>query len=408
MVMRLKELNLLKWLGTIFLVLAFLSCSDKDDPTPEPEENNLVEASVTGTWPVAQLKLLIQLSGQDIDPNLLQYDVDIYKVTYKTAYKDSEIHASGLVLLPRTTGTAMPMIGFQHGTIVKQADAPSVQQKESEQVTSYSALASMGFITVVPDMIGFGASKDIFHPYYVEEPTARAVTDMLHAAVALAKEKQLQFDSRVFLAGYSQGGYGTLATHKALEAEPQEGFEVIASFPGAGGYDVKAMQDYLFGLSTYSDPYYIAYVAMSYESYYGNDNIVDNFFDEPYASKIPTLFDGFNSGSQINEQLVDKVPALMKDDVLQNINTDPKYQFLREDFQENSLVDWAPSAPVYFYHGDADITVPLENTQLTYDKLISNGASPDDIHIVVFPGGDHNTSVAPYIVAVVKKLQELK
>jgi len=405
--MRSKELNMLKWLGTTFLVLAFLSCSDKDDPTPQPEETNLVEASVTGTWPVAQLKLLIQLSGQYIDPNLLQYDVDIYKVTYKTVYKDSEIHASGLVLLPRVASIALPMVSFQHGTIVKQVDAPSVQQKESEQVTSYSALASMGFITVVPDMIGFGASKDIFHPYYVEEPTARAVTDMLHAAVALAKEKQLQFDSRVFLAGYSQGGYGALATHKALEAEPQENFEVIASFPGAGGYDVKAMQEYLFGLSTYSDPYYISYLAMSYESYYGNE-LVDDFFDEPYASKIPTLFNGINSGSQINEQLVDEIPALVKEDVLLNINTDPKYQSLREHFQENSLVDWVPSAPVYFYHGDADLTVPLGNTQLTYDKLISNGASPDDIHIVVFPGGDHNTSVGPYIVAVVKKLQELK
>ena len=146
---------LLKWLLSSVLTLFVLSCSDKDDPAPAIEEDNLVEATVSGSREVSELRFIIEISGQDIDAGIFLYDIDIYNVIYTTTYKGQEIEASGLVLLPRTTDE-LPMISFQRGTIVRQADAPSVKSKNSEEVISYAALASMGFIAVVPDMIGFG------------------------------------------------------------------------------------------------------------------------------------------------------------------------------------------------------------------------------------------------------------
>jgi hypothetical protein len=189
---------------SILITLLSFSCSEKNDPPPSTDEGNLINASTTGSWTAAQLKLLIQLAGRDIDPNLFVNDVDVYKVVYKTTYQNNEIDASGLIILPKTM-SAVPMISFQRGTIVQQSAAPSVQGLQSESVVSYSALASMGFITAIPDLIGFGESKDIFHPYYVEEPTATAVIDLLKAATVLAGQKQVRFDGRLFLAGYSQG-----------------------------------------------------------------------------------------------------------------------------------------------------------------------------------------------------------
>jgi pimeloyl-ACP methyl ester carboxylesterase len=398
-----------KWLYIFFMVVLLVSCSEnEDDPKPGPEENNLVEASTTGSWAAAQLKLFVQLSGRDLNTDLLAYDVDIYKVIYKTTYQDTEINASGLVLLPKTTGNALPMISFQRGTVVREADAPSLQGKESEQVISYSALASMGFITAVPDLIGFGESNEIFHPYYVEEPTSTAVIDLLHAASALAREKNVEFDGRLFLAGYSQGGYATMAAHKALEADDESDFEIIASFPGAGGYDVSAMQDYLLELDTYPNPYYIAYVGMSYRSFYGEDGILAAFFNEPYASRIPTLFDRVKSPDDIDAQLTEDIQALVREDILLGYNTDPLYEYLRVKFQENSLTDWTPEAPMFMYHGDADLTVPISNSQSTYNKLISNGASPERLHLITLPGRDHSSGIEPYIEDIVKKLQELR
>lgn len=300
------------------------------------------------------------------------------------------------------------MISFQRGTIVEQSAAPSIQGLQSESVVSYSALASMGFITVVPDLIGFGASKEIFHPYYVEEPTATAVIDLLKAATVLAEQKQVPFDGRLFLAGYSQGGYATLAAHKAIEANPIEGFELIASFPGAGGYDITAMLDHFITIDTYNDPYYLAFVGMSYESYYGQDNILDQFFREPYASRIPSLFNGTNTSAEIDEQLTSSISGLIREEVLVNSDTYPLNGYLRTKFNENSLVDWTPVAPVFLYHGDADGTVPVENSEITYNKLIDNGASPEKLTLTILPGRDHGTAVEPYIEDVVKKLQQLK
>jgi pimeloyl-ACP methyl ester carboxylesterase len=389
----------------IALIIFIVSCSEKDEPAPPAEEDNLVEATVTGSRTAAELKFFIQLSGRDIDPEIFAYDVDIYNVVYTTTYKDAEIEASGLVILPKTT-SSLPMISFQHGTIVKQSDAPSVQSKSSQDVISYTALASMGFITVVPDLIGFGESKEIFHPYYVEEPTATAVIDLLKAAATLVEAKRMDFNSKLFLAGYSQGGYATLATHKAVENASSEGFNLVASFPGAGGYHISALKEYFFSQETYNDPYYLAYVGMSYQSHYEKDGLIESFFSDPYAERIPGLFDGVQSSAQINSQLTNDVGTLVKDNALSGGDV-TLTAFLEGKFEENSLVDWVPEAPVFLYHGEADVTVPFENSQLTYKTLISNGASADDLQLITLPG-DHNTALEPYIVDVINKLQELK
>src|SRR5688572_19927849 len=120
--------SMLVWTLSIFI----FSCSDKEDPSPQPDEGNLVDAFVRSTTTAEQLKFFIQLSGRDIDPNLFTYDVDIYKVVYKTTYHDAEINASGLILLPKTS-TPVPMISYQHGTIVQKSQAPSVQSTSNEE-----------------------------------------------------------------------------------------------------------------------------------------------------------------------------------------------------------------------------------------------------------------------------------
>lgn len=388
-------------------VLVFIfSCSEKDEPAPPVKKDNLVEAVVTGGRTAQELKYLVQLSGSNIDPALIAYDVDVYNVVYTTTYRDKEIAASGLVLIPRTTNT-LPMVSFQHGTLVRAAEAPSLQSKSSVEVISYAALASLGFITAVPDYIGFGTSADVFHPYYVAEPTTAAVIDLLTAAAALAKEKKTAFSGELFLAGYSEGGYATLATHKALETNPVESLTLVASFSGAGGYDITAMQDYLFGLETYSQPYYLSYVGLSYQSYYDQPDVIENFFNEPYASRIPELFDGVTSAADINAQLTTDISALIRPEVRGN-SGDASDKFLREKFEENALVDWAPSLPAFLYHGDLDTTVPLENSERTYDALLANGASAETLHFIVLPGKDHSSAVEPFIEDVIAKLDALR
>lgn len=390
----------------LVVITIITSCSD-DDPTPPAAQSNLVEATLVDSKTASEIQQLIRLTGRDLDPAMFKHDVKIYRVTYSTTYKEAKIEASGIVVLPITT-EASGMLSLHHGTIVQRNQAPSLQDKDSFDMFLYGTIASSGLIAVVPDYIGFGKSKEIFHPYYVEEATATPILDHIKAAKELALKNKVTFNNKLFLAGYSQGGYATLAAHKAIEAGGLEGFQLIASFPAAGAYDLKAMQDYFFTLDKYEYPYYIAYLAKAYQSYYGFPNLLTDFFNEPYASRIPMLLDGVNSQSQINAQLTNAIPGLIRSDILANINSDSKYGYIIDVFTGNSLTDWKPLNKVFLYHGDADTTVPFENSVLTYQALLANGASEDIVKLITLSGADHSTGVAPYMDDVINKLQTLK
>jgi pimeloyl-ACP methyl ester carboxylesterase len=390
----------------LLLICFVFSCNNGDDQPETPEEKFLVEAEFVYSSTAQQIQLLAQLSGLGIDATAFQNDVEIYKVTYNTSYKGSALIASGLISLPKTT-QEVGMLSFQHGTLTNRAEAPSNFSASNSNALLYAAMASAGFIGVIPDYLGFGASSSILHPYYVEEATASSVIDMLKAANELAEEKAVQFNKKLFLAGYSEGGYATMAAHKAIEENGIAGFNLIASFPGAGGYDIKGIQEAIFQEEEYDDPHYLAYIGRAYQLHYTKDNLLTDFFKEPYASRIPSLFDGQKGADAINAQLTTVLSELIQANVLANIDTDPAYDYLVDAFNENSLTDWAPEVKMYMYHGTSDATVPHQNSVDTYNKLIANGASSENLTLTSLTG-THSTAITPYIADFIPKLLALK
>ncbi len=397
-----SKFNRLLFLCFIVFFQLIIGCKDEQ---VKPQNEFLVSSQNILTRSAADLKLF--LSGTSL-ASLPADDVTLYKITYNTNYKAQQIIASGLVALPKTSA-AVGMISFQHGTIAAHSEAPSVASLGSTDMIIYAGLASPGFIAVVPDYIGFGSSSSVLHPYYVEEPTASAIVDMIKAAKELAREQSINFNGKLFLAGYSQGGYATMATHKSIEQNGLPGFNLIASFPAAGGYDIKSMQEYFFGLTSYDQPFYIAYVALAYKTQYASWTApLSDFFNEPFATKIPGLFDGAKNGSQINGELTNTISQLINADLKAGIDTDPKYKYAVDAFQENSLVDWRPAIRMFMYHGDADVTVPYNNSVITYQKLLSNGASPSIVTLTKLPGANHSSGVLSYIQGFVPIMLSLK
>jgi pimeloyl-ACP methyl ester carboxylesterase len=399
--MTMKKIYQLSYL--LLFLFVFTSCHNDDDGGPSVKYNNLKEADLALARPAGELKGFIALSGIDIPIEAIKYNTELYKVTYLTEYKGQEIIASGLIAIP-TTEEPVGMISFQHGTISAHSEAPSASSLRDNSLILYAALASTGFITVVPDFIGFGSSKDILHPYYVKEATSTPIIDNLKAAHQLAQEHNLNFNEHLFLAGYSQGGYATMATQQAIESDPLDGFELLASFPSSGGYDVKGMQEYFFELETYDNPFFLAYVALAYQTYYDWTEPLSNFFVETYAEKIPGLFDGSKSGGQINEELSYTISELVQADLLENIDTNPDYKYLVDGFNNNSLTDWTPTTKTYMFHGTADVTVPYQNSVDTYNKLIENGTPTSTLTLTPLEGFTHYTGVVPYVEAFVPLL----
>jgi pimeloyl-ACP methyl ester carboxylesterase len=400
-----KVLFRISAIGLLYLSVTIFSSCSKDDGIVEPAV--LEEATFFQSRTANELKTYINSSPLDFDVSALKYDVDVFKVKYKTTFKDEEITASGFVVIPKTSDPA-GMVSFQHGTITAHKDAPTASPLNDTELILYACLGSAGFVGVVPDYIGFGESKNVLHPYYVEEATAASVIDNLKAARELAAQKNVNFNKRLFLAGYSQGGYATMAAHKAIETDGLNGFDLVASFPASGGYDVKGMQEYFFNQTTYNQPHYLAYVALSYQSFYSWSGAIGDFFNEPYASKIPDLFNGSLGADAINAQLTEQVTQLVKSDLLQNIETASKYSYLTEAFNENSLTDWTPKAKMFMYHGDADTTVPYQNSVSTYNKLLANGASTEVLKFKTLPGATHSTGVVPYLEEMIPTVLSLK
>jgi hypothetical protein len=241
----------------------------------------------------------------------------------------------------------------------------------------------------------------------VEDVTATSVIDMLRAANELALQKNISFNRRLFLAGYSEGGYATMATHKAIEESGLEGFDLIASFPGAGAYDLKGVQEHIFGLQQYENPHYLAYLARAYQLEYEHNSLLTDFFKEPYASRIPTLFDGQKGADAIDAQLTSSLTDLVQPDVLNNIDTNAKYTYLVEAFSENSLTDWTPQTRMVMYHGLSDTTVPYQNSVDTYNTFLNNGASTGIISLIPLQGS-HSSAIQPYIADFIPKLLSLR
>lgn len=388
----------------LVLFICFACKEDEVDPiVPEVYKTSTLVASKSQ----AEIRSFVKSRNLPLPESEIRSGVDIYRVTYKTTLYDDEITASGLVILPQTQ-ESVAMLSFQHGTIIAHSEAPSETSPTNDIMLFYGAMAAPGFVGVVPDFIGFGASKDKMHPYYLEEPTASAVIDNAKAAREFALLSGLKFDGRLFLAGYSQGGYATMAAHKSIEENGLDHFNLIASFPASGGYDIKGVQEFFFDQDSYSQPFYIAFVAMSYRTYLGWTAPLSDFFQTTYAEKIPGLFNGQFSSGDINAELTTEIKALIDTDLLANINTDPSYEYINDAFVDNSLTDWTPKVRMYMYHGDLDVTVPYQNSVDVYNHFIANGAATNVVTFKALPYATHSSGVTPYIIELINTLLVLK
>ncbi|MEP2026055.1 MAG: alpha/beta hydrolase [Reichenbachiella sp.] len=386
----------------LLFVVVCTSCNDNDD------KKESVQHLETSTFQFGndkdEILNLFAFAGIDQLDDYLTHDVKIYELEYKTQYLGEEIIASGLVTFPDTS-EPMPMLSFQHGTMVGHDEAPTVNR----DYTLLSNLASAGYIFLIPDFIGFGSSSEVLHPYYHADLTANSILDMVQAAEELAKQEGFDFNGDLYLAGYSEGGFATMAAHKAYEEHPIDGIKLIASAPASGGYDVKGMQEYFFSLDTYHQPFYLAYVAMSYFSTYSDWTLsLSDMFNEPYATDIPKYFDGSYSGGDINDKLTNDVNELLTETFLDEVDTNDKFDELNDAFEENSLDAWVPEIRMIMYHGDADITVPYQNSVDAYENMITLGTSSDILSFISIEGGTHGTGFFPYVEDFIKKFDELK
>lgn len=406
----------LKYLLVVFIVAGFTSCSlFRDDDTTETDKF-YVSHELVATYLKDQVKLFLgQYATVYPEINSIKDKVEtgvmVYKMNYYTVFNNELKTASGLVCVPITDGS-YPLFSFHNGTNTLNSQAPSMNPN-SQVFMLLEFVATTGFVVVIPDYLGFGKSSDMFHPYLHKESTVKSVIDMNRAAKELimnhfAKERSISVNGDIYLNGYSQGGWTTMQVQREMETKFSSEFKVKASSCGAGPYDLNFVNDYIIGLTTYPNPYYVGYLFNSFIKTGGITLKPADILNEPYATKIGTMYTGNQSPSQLNEQLTTKISELFNADYLKNNKTDSKYAPIITAMTNNSVAVWKTNVPTRLYHGTADTSVPVGVSEKTYNDFIKAGVATDKIKYITYPGLDHGTALIPTELATVNWFLELK
>lgn len=394
------------------LVITFSGCHNIfNDDDPDPTNEYLISYQSEGSYlPIFVEALFDQMVDQYPEMasirDRVEYGIQIYKITYYTSLQGESQVASGLVCVPMGEGP-FPIISYQNGTNTLHSNAPS-ENPDYNLYRMLEAVTSTGFVVAIPDYIGFGSSDNNFHPYMHKESTVQSVIDMLRAIKELSiNYLEVDISNELYISGYSQGGWATMAVQKAIEQEYSGEFNLKASACGAGPYNLSYINEYILNQETYPMPYFTGYMFNSYQNLGTVTTPVDSVYQEPYAEKIETLYDGTLSGEEINDELTTVVADLFTENYLQNYETDTTFMSLREALVENSVEAWATSTPTRIYHGTADDFVPAQVSTNIHQDFIEKGASPEQVMMIPLPDLGHTGGIVPSGLASIQWFLEL-
>ncbi len=408
-----KSFKLIRFYIVILVFTGFLlnSCNLNNEPDKKPNEHFI---SNEYKFAISSLEARIRLTTfQIIIPEtsvfgpLVKSDVEVHKITYKTIYKNGNIEASGLVCMPKTAGD-YPILCFQNGTNTLNSEAPSENPK-NDLFSILESVASMGFIVVIPDYIGFGASSQLPHPYLHAESTTQSILDMLRAVNEFSTEDKIvaKPTKDLYIFGYSQGGWATMTLQKAIETNYSTEFNLIASSCAAGPYSLEFINNYITQKADYPMPYFLTYLLNAYHSLGLISNLSD-YIQEPYASKIPGLYDGQHSGGAINNALTTKMANLLSPEYLTQFDTNSKFKGIKTAFFANSIAVWNISTPTRLYHGGNDEFIPVSMSQKIFQDFKTAGVPDSKIKLIIIPGYDHPSGVVPVGLSTIMWFVELK
>lgn len=310
------------------------------------------------------------------------YDVANHRLEYLTRDAQGQlIVASGLVSVPvKSAGARSPVLSYQHGTTFIDAEAPSNHATADEAGV---ILASLGYIVIAPDYVGYGASKGAPHPYLLSAPSAAATVDLLTAAQTWRRQHAVLDNGQLFLTGYSEGGYATVAAQRALQASPSAtSARLLAVVAGAGPYDVRVTLDTLLARVRDAVP---ALAPLLYPGVLRFLSVADRnrLRDELMKRLRPDDADVAFDLTMIDLYLADDTDALA---------------------QRASVQDWSPTAPLRLFHGRDDQTVPFAASTAALQAMRARGANDVSLTECTEVPSSHIGCVPQFLVFVLDEL----
>jgi pimeloyl-ACP methyl ester carboxylesterase len=376
------------YLMMVMIILLMCSCRNEDEPAP-PEAEFLISSRELRSFNTGEMNTALgQMQIKAFDP-FINNPIQIFRIVYQTMLFGEEVEASGLVVVPLFVEDA-PIVSAQHFIITEDSEVPSELLVIDGSFGLLELISANGFITFIPDYIGFGASRERLHPFYLEEPSVQATVDLLKAGQEFLNQQEISYSNELFLFGYSEGGYVTLATQKAIETNTSVntgGLNLQAVSAGAGGYVLDVTLELIVAEENYPAPAFPAFLYLAYQNYVEQvSQPLSSVFQPPFAERIPLFFNGQNSFNTINKELPTDLSALFTLSFLEELRS-PTSNAFEIALSENSVADFAPQAPLRLYHSQSDEIIPPATTFITADSLQAQGAT--SVEVVTLNAGSH-------------------
>jgi poly(3-hydroxybutyrate) depolymerase len=419
-------------------LVALAACQNGNGGNPmsvgpaTPQRGSLIQSPVQKVGSYSVDDLLAMLGVSELGKTLLQLTysplctISVYHMEYETVDPAGNLTpASGALMVPSGTGTCQggrPIVLYAHGTVTdRDYNIAELGASDNDQGLLLAAVfAAEGYIVVAPNYVGYDTSTLGFHPYLDADQQSADMIDALTAArsaLPASAAPSTTDGGKLFITGYSQGGFVAMATQRAMQAA---GMTVTAAAPLSGPYALSAFADAVVeGEVSVSSPENFVMLVTSYQDVYGNIyTATTDMFNAPYAAGIATLLpsttplgDLESAGKIPTSELFSSTPPAVsyasltpatapanlapafalgfgpdyliinsyRLSYLEDAQSSPDGGFpiltnglppanpqngLRQDLKTNDLRTWAPAAPVLLCAGNSDPTVFYLNTEL--------------------------------------------
>lgn len=368
------------------LIIGMTACNSGGGNTAPGNMNDLSYEYI-GTYTTQDLDdinttQLKNFSTFDISYPKAVNSVKLYRVTYSTTIPEKDNQSTivqGLIAIPDiSTQKPLPLLSYQHGTIFTKNQVPSQPDNSMETKLMIANFAGQGYVVIAADYIGQGNNNQP-NAWLVKNSSVQAIYDMLLASKEVLAELDIQTDN-IFLSGWSQGAYNTLAFMQKLEDVniPVKGVSASSS-----ANDIYlALNRWIFLPSPLDVHYLVGTAAMmvfAYENYYGLPSLSKTAIKPEFYQTAKDFYEYKISWDEAAKVLPQKTKDLFTEE-FESALAAGTVDFANI-LDANTSYNWQYKTPVHLYYGEIDevVTPYMAQLPVAYQKSIG-GVVPTAIN----------------------------
>lgn len=305
-------------------------------------------------------------------------DVELYRLTTSVHIerRDETIEVTGLLAVPAGASGEIPIVSWQHGTIlsfdqvpsnmVKLADPEytlSDEEDSLETLFNLHRFAAQGFAVIAADYVGKGPLRNgLSEAYVVQDVTTETCLAMLDAGYAALDELGIS-PGKLFLNGWSQGSVNTQWLHQALG---ERDTDIIATAVSSPFIDLNMAWEFFAGrlefelppdTDSYPDPPSWLALCMvvllgSYEHWYSIDGLMQSAVRPEYLALSEKYFDDYAIDFDPDEPFPAASELLVED--FFEPETDALNLAFLQQLADNNAAHHVYDSEIRFYTGYAD------------------------------------------------------